>query len=66
MQKIVRTINIEIERVPETCFDCPFSKKEYCWATCHFLQETREDGMAPSKNCPLKPKNRNKKYTFTP
>ena len=63
---MVVTINLEMEEMPRTCLDCPFSKVEYYWATCPFLQETREDGMAPSKNCPLKAKNKGKKYTFTP
>lgn len=63
---MVATINVEIEEMPRTCFDCPFSKTEYIWATCPFLQETREDNMATPKNCPLKAKNKGKKYTFTP
>ena len=56
------TINIEMEK-PHTCFDCDFSQKEYCWATCHFLNKTTEDGNPIPKECPLK-KNQNKIYNY--
>ena len=45
------TLNLNYEK-PKTCFDCFFSKKEYCWATCMFLQTIREDGKKPPKTCP--------------
>lgn len=61
---MTRTITFEIEEIPTTCFICPFAKKEYCWATCPFLQSCREDGEPTPKNCPLKLKNKNKIYNF--
>lgn len=57
------TINIEMEK-PHTCFECDFSKKEYCWATCHFLNKTTEDGDPIPRECPLKRKNQDKIYNY--
>ena len=59
------TINFELEEEPNTCFDCPFSCKYYYFATCPFLKTLRKDGEYRPKNCPLKHKNKNKKYSFT-
>ena len=56
---ITRKINIEISEMPDTCFNCPFSIKKYCWATCIFLKCTREDGDKTPSKCPLKLKNKN-------
>ena len=61
---MTRTITIEIEEMPKTCFDCGFAKKEYCWAFCPFLTTCREDGTPTPIECPLKTKNKNKKYKF--
>ena len=61
---MTRTITIEIKEMPKTCFDCNFSKKVYCWASCPFLQTSREDGEPIPKDCPLKLKNKNKIYNF--
>jgi hypothetical protein len=58
------SINVEIDEMPTTCFDCIFAKRVYCWANCPFTNESREDGMAISKNCPLKKKNKDKIYNF--
>ena len=65
---MVATININIPEIKEekdlnSCMDCPFSKKLYCWTYCPFLQEIREDGVIP-RGCPLKKKNKNKIYNF--
>lgn len=59
-----RSINVEIDEMPTTCFECLFAKKSYCWATCPFTSETKEDGEPTSKNCPLKKKNEDKIYNF--
>lgn len=61
---MTRTITFEIEGMPTTCFECPFAKIAYCWASCPFLQSCREDGEPTPKNCPLKLKNKNKIYNF--
>lgn len=67
---MVATIKINIPDIAEendlktsSCFDCPLSKKLYCWTYCPFLQEIREDGVVP-RGCPLKKKNENKIYNF--
>ena len=60
---MIYTINIEMNK-PNTCFDCIFSKKEYCWAKCPFINKISEDGKPIPKNCPLKEKNKNKIYKF--
>jgi hypothetical protein len=59
---MVRTIQIEMDNFPTTCFDCDFSKKEYCWATCPFLNITTEDRQPTPSRCPLKKKNAKKVY----
>ena len=59
---MIRTINIEMGSFPTTCFECDFAKKEYCWATCPFLDITTEDMQPIPKNCPLKKKNKDKIY----
>lgn len=61
---MIRTITIQMEDIPKTCFNCDFAKKKYCWAKCPFLQSCREDGEPTPKNCPLKLKNKNKIYNF--
>ena len=60
----IQSINFELEEMPRTCFDCPFSKKSYCWATCPITLKTTEDGECLPKNCPFKKKNQNKIYHF--
>lgn len=61
---MTRTITIQMENKPRTCFDCDFAKKEFCWARCPFLQSCREDGEPTPKDCPLKLKNKDKIYNF--
>lgn len=61
---MTRQITLNISKMPETCFDCPFAAKAYCWATCPFLNTTKEDGEETPKGCPLKLKNINKAYNF--
>lgn len=61
---MTRTITIEIEEMPKTCFDCIFSKKVYFCASCPFLKTERIDGEPTPKDCPLKLKNKNKIYNF--
>jgi len=61
---MIRTISVNLEEMPLTCFDCMFSSKEYFYATCPFLQCTIEDGAPTPKKCPLKKKNYNQIYTF--
>jgi hypothetical protein len=61
-----RQITFNISKVPETCFDCPFAAKAYCYATCPFLNTVREDEEPTPKACPLKLKNIDKAYNFYP
>jgi hypothetical protein len=61
---MIRTITFELEKMPLTCFECNFAQKKYCWASCPFLETSREDGEPTPKDCPLKLKNKNKKYNF--
>ena len=62
---MLKTINVEIESFPNTCFDCCFSVKKYYWAVCPFLNTTKEDGQPIPKECPLKEKNSKKTYKFS-
>ena len=59
-----RTITIEMENAPKTCFECIFAKKRYCWAICPFLKTEIMDTKPTPKDCPLKLKNKNKSYNF--
>lgn len=61
---MTRTITIQMEDMPKTCFKCDFAKKEYYLASCPFLQSWRKDGELTPSNCPLKLKNKNKSYNF--
>jgi hypothetical protein len=61
---MVYNLKINIDDEIKTCFDCPFSKKEWCWARCPFLNTMIEDERPRPKKCPLKKKNENLIYEF--
>lgn len=62
---MLRTITIEMEDFPTTCFNCDFAETSYCWAKCPFIDTVREDGQPLPKDCPLKAKNKNKIYKYS-
>ena len=63
---MITKIQININERPETCFDCSFACRSYCWAVCPFIpnMEPRGDGEPTPKLCPLKKKNQNNIYDF--
>lgn len=61
---IERTIKVEMDKKPTTCFNCPFSVKMWCYAHCPFLKACFEDGKRIPSDCPLTLKNKDKTYQF--
>ena len=65
MAEIRLRVQNELDFDNDSCFQCEFASKAYCWAKCPFLDiEPREDTKPIPQSCPLREKNRNKLYTL--